>query len=291
MRVIVTGSSGRLGSAIVKRLRRSHAVTGLDLNPSPTTSHAGDIADMAFLSRFLEGTEAVIHCAALHAPHVGQVPDARFEAVNVDATRHLAEKAFRSGVGQFVFTSTTALYGAGHDPGICLWLDEDSPTHPRTVYHRTKRAAERQLEALARPGFAVTVLRVGRCFPEPVDRMALFRLHRGLDAEDVASAHEQALRPSQHSFRTFVLSGQTPFHPEDCDLLLRDAAEAVKRRAPAVAEAFARRGWPLPRSIDRVYCPARAMDELNWQPRRDALFLIDQWYTGKAVALPPLSGG
>lgn len=287
MRVIVTGSSGRLGGAIVRRLHPTHAVIGLDLKPSPTTSHVGDIGDMAFLSRFLDRADAVIHCAALHAPHVGAVPEARFWDVNVEVTQRLAEEAQRAGIGPFIFTSTTALYGAGKADGPCQWLDEDSPGRPQTVYHRTKQVAELRLQALAQPGFRVTILRVGRCFPEAVNRMALYRLHRGLDAEDVAAAHLRALLPSKEVCRTFVLSGPTPFRREDCDLLRADAAAAVRLRAPSVAEAFDRLGWPLPRSIDRVYSPARAMAGLGWRPERDALFLLRQWRRNEAEALPP----
>jgi UDP-glucose 4-epimerase len=51
----------------------------------------------------------------------------------------------------------------------------------------------------------------------------------------------------------------------------------IRRRAPALALAFERRGWPLPASIDRVYDPQRAMQHLGWQPRHGFESVLDQW--------------
>ena len=233
--------------------------------------------------------DAVIHSAALHAPHVGVLPDSEFERVNVQATQALAVLAARMGVRRFVFTSTTALYGAGAAGGHgAAWVDEDTPPKPQTVYHRSKLAAEQALEALWRPlGLSVTVLRMSRCFPEAAPLMALYRLHRGVDARDVASAHACALAWDHPGFRRYVVSGHTPFVPADAAGLLLDAPEVLARRAPELVQAFARHGWLLPRSIDRVYCAERALRELHWLPRHgfaNVLALLDAHST---EVLPP----
>ena len=266
MRILVTGSSGRIGSAICERLRRDHEVLGLDRSPSASTQIVGDIGDETLLRRTLQGLDAVVHTAALHAPHVGVIDDPEFERVNVHATRLLAGIAAQSGITRFVFTSTTALYGAASTAHrSATWVDEQLEPHPLTIYHRTKLAAEAVLESHG--ALAVTALRMSRCFPEPAPIMAAYRLHRGVDARDVAEAHALALASASPGFRRYVISGATPFEREDVHELMRDAPSALRRRAPALVDAFERRGWPLPRSIDRVYSPALAMRELGWQPR------------------------
>ena len=117
MRVLVTGSAGRVGRAIYVALAAAgHAVSGIDATPSSTSEHVGDFADPTLLAGALEGVDAVVHTAALHAPHVPHLPETAFRRVNVDGTRRLLEAASAAGVRRIVFTSTTALYGAAATP-------------------------------------------------------------------------------------------------------------------------------------------------------------------------------
>lgn len=269
MRILVTGSSGRIGRAIHARLRIEHEVIGLDRSASCTAELVGDLGDEALLRRAVRGVDAVVHTAALHAPHVGHLSDEEFERTNAHATSALAALAADAGASRMVFTSTTALYGAASTPPTAAgWVDESLLPRPLTIYHRTKLAAEALLEQAALEGkLAVTVLRMSRCFPEPAPLMAAYRLHRGVDGRDVADAHALALAFPGPGFRKYVISGATPFRSEDLHSLLVDAPTVLERRAPDLVEAFARRGWSLPASIDRVYSPALAMEHLGWKPR------------------------
>lgn len=180
-----------------------------------------------------------------------------------------------------VVGSTTALYGTASTPPMAAgWVDELLEPRPVSIYHRTKLAAENLLDENSRDGrLATTVLRMSRCFPEPAPVMAAYRLHRGIDARDVADAHVLALESVASGFRRFVISGATPFPVEDVAALKRDAPSVLERRAPELVEAFARRGWRLPGSIDRVYSPALAMKALGWAPRHgfgDVLKKLDE---------------
>jgi UDP-glucose 4-epimerase len=268
-RTLVTGASGRIGRAIHELLSRDREVIGLDTVPSPTADLVGDICDLAVIRQALDGVRAVVHTAALHAPHVGHVSPQRFQRVNVDATRVLAALAVEAGVEVFIFTSTTALFGEAsapvHEAG---WLTEATDPRPRTVYHRSKWEAEANLAAVSREsGMRVAILRVSRCFPEPAPVMAVYRLHRGIDARDIAAGHARALAVSPPGASTFILSGETPFRPGDAVRLKVDAPSVLRRRAPRLAQVFAQRGWPLPRSIDRVYDASKARAELGWRTR------------------------
>jgi nucleoside-diphosphate-sugar epimerase len=292
LKIVVTGSAGRVGRAIHIRLARQHRVSGFDCTPCSTAEWVGDLDDAALLARALQGADAVIHTAALHAPHVAHVPAARFRQVNVDGTRRVLDAAAATGVRRIVFTSTTALYGSAASPeDTAAWVDETLTPQPQTIYHHTKLEAEALLrEAADQGGPIVRILRMSRCFPEAVNVMAAFRLHRGIDARDVASAHEAALLHSGPASATFVISGATPFLREDCVDLHRAAPMVLQRRAPGLVAAFKQRGWALPTGIDRVYSPQLARQGLGWQPRYGFAEVLHQFDTQVPEVLPPNDG-
>jgi len=284
----VTGSGGRIGRAIVSRLAGEHDVVGIDRSPSAAVDRVADILDRDALAAACEGADAVVHVAALHAPHVGAVADAELERVNVEGTERVIEVASAAGARRIVFTSTTALYGAGARPGAsAAWLDEESEPRPLTIYHRTKLAAEARLREASGERLQIRVVRMSRCFPEPADLMAIYRLHRGIDARDVADAHAAALLHEGAPYRAWIVSGATPFRPSDGEALARDAPAVLRERAPDLVAAFAERGWALPRSIDRVYDPARAVRELGWRPRHGFGEVLAMMDDGDAEVLPP----
>lgn len=289
--ILVTGASGRIGRAIWERLQaRGDDPSGLDRNMGPAVRWLADIGDETMLAQACRGVEAVVHTAALHAPHVGHVPDDEFRRINVHATRGLLEIATRVGVPRIVFTSTTALYGgASITPGRATWVDEALTPAPRTIYHRTKLEAEALLrEAAEQGGPSVRILRMSRCFPEPANAMAVLRLHRGIDARDVADAHAKAVVHAGTGHATFVISGRTPFARIDLEALADDAPGVIARRCPALAAAFSARGWSLPATIDRVYCADAAMAGLGWTPNFAWDEVLSQYDAGSDDVLPPV---
>ena len=293
--VLVTGSAGRVGRAIAARLAPAWQVRTLDRRAAHGVEFVGDLADTALLRRALAGADAVVHVAALHAPQVGMEPDTEFERINIDGTRRLLEAATGARVGRFVFTSTTALYGAAcEDPRRAVFVDESSAPQPRTIYHRTKLAAEALLrEAAQQGGPRLRILRMSRCFPEPANVMAAFRLHRGIDARDVAEAHALALADAagRDAHDTFVVSGATPFLTQDAAALRHAPAQALADRCPALAEAFAQRHWPLPATIDRVYLAQRARQVLGWHPQHGWDEVLRQLDAGSGEVLAPDATG
>ena len=58
----------------------------------------------------------------------------------------------------------------------------------------------------------------------------------------------------------------SPFRREDVGQLGRDAVEVLRLRCPELVAEHARRGWPLPSVIDRVYDNAAIRRALGWEP-------------------------
>lgn len=270
MRILVTGAAGRIGGAIAARLALRHQVTGFDLRPGPLTAVTGDVRDTALLARHLAGAEAVVHTAALHVPDLPSRSAQDFRDINVAATRRLLAACGEAGVRRFVYTSTTSLYGDAMLPvDAAVWVTEGLVPRPRDVYDETKLAAEDACRDAARAGLACVALRMSRCFPEEPRQIAVYRLHRGVDAEDVAQAHELALTAPAAGFAVYNISAPTPFCESDCAALFSDAAVVIGERLPWAAAEFARRNWQLPASIDRVYVVDLATAELGYRPVHD----------------------
>jgi UDP-glucose 4-epimerase len=287
LRVLLTGSSGRIGAAIGARLSLRHQVLGVDRRPGPLTTEVVDIRDTVEIAPLCRGVEAVVHTASLHVPDLASQSAAEFRAVNVDATRRLLDVCGDAGVRRFVYTSTTSLYGDALLPtdGGAVWVTESLPPRPRDAYDETKLAAEEACRDAARAGLSCVSLRMSRCFPEEARLVAIYRLYRGVDATDVAQAHELALTQALPAFEVFNVSSRSPFAPSDCRALLADAESKLVARYPWVRAEFARRGWLLPRSIDRVYVVDKASEQLGYRPAHDFASL----FPGRSVE--PAQGG
>lgn len=242
---------------------------GIDRSVSSATSQLGDICDPGLLTQSFKGADAVVHTAALHAPHVGVFEDSEFVRINIEGTRQVVKAARECGVKTLIFTSTTALYGHAvtADPEQAAWITEQTRPQPKSIYHRTKLEAEAFLAEAADDDLRITTLRMSRCFPEPAPLMAAYRLHRGVDARDVAEGHRLAILIPGESYRTFILSGETPFSPSDLPDLKSRAPRVLRKKAPELCRLFAARKWALPESIDRVYDSSLAQRALGWKPR------------------------
>src|SRR5262245_10364171 len=97
MRVLVTGAAGLIGSGIAARLELEHEAIGLDLLPGPYVQIVADCLKVAEWRHRLGQVDAVVHSAALHAPHVGERSNDEFRKANVEATSRLLDLALDIG--------------------------------------------------------------------------------------------------------------------------------------------------------------------------------------------------
>jgi UDP-glucose 4-epimerase len=253
----------------------------------------GSIRDRAVVAAVLQGVDAVVHSASLHKPQVATHSTQAFIDTNISGTVTLLEAAAEAGVGSFVFVSTTSAYGmalspAGDAPAV--WITEEVTPLPRNIYGVTKAAAE-DLCQLAHHdlGLACVVLRVSRFFPEDDDNEAARDrygsenskvnelLFRRVDLADAVSACQAAIRQAAAiGFGRYVISASTPFGHQDVLGLRRDAPGVVRRYFPDFEVVYARRGWQMFPSLDRVYVNARAKLELGWEPKYNFDWALQQ---------------
>jgi UDP-glucose 4-epimerase len=304
MRVLVTGSAGHLGEALVRTLNQAkHEVVGLDVVQSACTTEVGSIVDRACVQGCMEGVQLVFHTATLHKPHIATHSRQDFVDANITGTLNLLEEAVIAGVGAFVFTSTTSVFGDAlvPPPGApAAWVTEKVTPVPRNIYGVTKAAAEDLCQLFHRNhGLACIVRRTSRFFPEEDDdkltrdtyaddnAKANEFLFRRVDLEDAVSAHVLAgKRAPAVGFRRYIISATTPFRLEDLAQLRANAPSVVRRRVPNYQAEYERRGWKMFQSIERVYVNERARNELGWQPRYDFAYVISRLAAGDGPRSP-----
>ena len=177
MRVFVTGVNGYIGAVLAPYLlERGMTVIGLDTGyyrdgwlysddrqqpVSPLTLNK-DLR--AVSAQDLEGCAAVVHLAELSNDPLGQNNPAVTHKINHEGSIALARLAVAAGIDRFVYTSSCSVYGAGSGE----FLDEAAPVNPQTTYAQCKVLVERDLAAMAGPGFAPVMLRNATAFgPSP----------------------------------------------------------------------------------------------------------------------------
>lgn len=150
-RCFVTGATGFLGGAIVKRLSAEGAIVrALARRPNrdeyirqlPNVEIVmGDINNIDDMGAVVQGCDVVIHSAAA----LGGSYQHQYHA-NVEGTRSTAFAAAQAGIERFVHISSIAVYGFEHEADIT----EHTARNPfRDPYNRTKAQAELELVQIA----------------------------------------------------------------------------------------------------------------------------------------------
>ncbi len=212
MKVAVTGGSGLLGTAVLRRLAADRAVksiVSLDRRPpivaiKKVIAVEADVRDPGF-ARHLEGCSAVVHLAFILTEWA---PRDVMQAVNVEGSKNVFAAAARAGVGTVVYASSVAAYGVV--PGHPSPIVEDTPrSHQRSfAYAANKFEVEAFLDGFERehPDMAIARLRPGIVLGARVDHLLGKAFGQGLLVdngspplpyvwdEDVAAAAHLALK-------------------------------------------------------------------------------------------------
>lgn len=174
-RVLVTGASGFLGSAVCKALSGKLSVRGVMRGssiarpPEEVECVDGELSATYDWTAALANVTAVVHCAArVHVLRESAVnPLAEFRAVNVVGTMNFARQAAKAGVRRFVFISSIGVNGG---ETFATPYSVDDLAAPHTPYAVSKYEAEQALRELANvSSMEVVIIRppliYGRCAP------------------------------------------------------------------------------------------------------------------------------
>ncbi len=242
MRAFVTGGTGFVGSAVIRKLlAQGHEVHALvrrgtntrQLDGLSVEYIAGDLSDTSALYKGMLGCEWVFHVAALYA-YWGYTWKEFYES-NVEGTRRVMETAQRSGVKRIVHTSSIATLGIPHDgtPG-----NEDTPVTLDDMighYKRSKYLAEEVVRKHVQQGLPVVIVNPaapvgeGDHKPTQTGKMILDFLKgkmpayvdTGLtivDVDDVAEGHLLAMEKGKVGER-YILGGENLSLKQVLDIL------------------------------------------------------------------------
>src|SRR5215217_5600341 len=180
-RVMVTGGSGKLGSACVAdltshaydvvifdRVRTASLPAGSIFVPLDLTNYGQVLDAMLGVEERYDQVDALVHLAAIPAP--GVVPNHATFANNMNATWSIVSAARRAGVKNIVWASSETVLGLPFDtPPPYVPVDEEYPPTPTTTYSLVKTLEEELARQLCRwhPDLSMTGLRFSNVmYPE-----------------------------------------------------------------------------------------------------------------------------
>jgi UDP-glucose 4-epimerase len=283
MRILVTGSAGRLGRSVYMDLKsRGHDVVGIDLSTRAGSCDLEvDLLDAAAAYAAMARTkpDAVVHLAGLPTPF-GR-PEPVLFAVNTQSTFHVCQAAAELSVKTVLCASSPTVIGYGNPKGWSpsyLPLDEAHPTQPWHGYGMSKVAIESIVRGFAvqqadatryfsfRPCYVVApeewepnaATQLGHTIAERLrdPSLAAVSLFNYIDARDAASLVAAICERAES-----LQSGECFFASADDALATRPLAELLPRyvptTAPFVANISGTRG---------AFSNAKAARLLDWKP-------------------------
>ena len=244
MRVAVTGSSGKLGRAVVDDLlRHDWEVVGLDRVPSPRSDVVSSIVDLTNYGEAVEalsriddrhdGVDALVHLAAIPAP--GLLTNSTTFANNITTSYNTYSAAVSAGVRKIVWASSETVLGLPFDePPPYLPVDEEYPPRPNSTYSLVKVLEEELARQLCRwhQDLSMTGLRFSNVM-EPDDyvrfpsydadpQLRRWNLWSYIDARDGAQAVRRALAHNAPGADVFIIANADTVMSRHNDTLLAE---------------------------------------------------------------------
>jgi len=225
MRIALTGSTGKLGSVVLRELRDAgHDVVGLDIVGAREPGFVQvDLTDYGQVVDALGGVDrterfdAVVHLGAVPAPGI-RTDVATFHN-NMSSTFNVFWAAVRLGIRRIVYASSETVLGLPFDvPPPYIPVDEDYAARPESVYSIVKVLEEQLATELVRwhPDLSITALRFSNVMvPEDYAEFPSFdadaqlrkwNLWGYIDARDGAQAIERALDVAPPGFDRFIIA-------------------------------------------------------------------------------------
>jgi nucleoside-diphosphate-sugar epimerase len=253
-RVAVTGSSGKLGRAVVDHLvENGWQVIALDRTPSPRADVVSSVVDLTDSGQAIEaltgiddrhdGVDALVHLAAIPAP--GLHTNAVTFANNMTASYNTYTAALRAGVRKIVWASSETVLGLPFDePPPYVPVDEKYPPRPNSTYSLVKTLEEELARQLCRwhPDLSMIGLRFSNVmYPEDYAQfpeydhdphLRKWNLWSYIDARDGAQAVRRALDHGAVGADAFIIANGDTVMSRPTAALLDEVFPGVPRTRP-----------------------------------------------------------
>ncbi|MFC1570344.1 NAD-dependent epimerase/dehydratase family protein [Candidatus Omnitrophota bacterium] len=294
MKILITGATGFIGKALLKRLiPEGHEIVCTVRKTSDTDflERAGvrmvtvDLLNAEEIERVFgeEKPDAVFHCAA----SVTEPDEDKLHEVNVKSTRNVYQASYKNNVDRLVYISSVAVVSGNED----VPLTDDLPLKASNPYGRSKIEAEKIALEFREKGLKTAILRpcmiYGEDEPHALDRIleAAAKRHipildvKGMDSQlhlayigNVAEALELALFKEEALSGTFMIADKDVITLRKfLEIVYDELGVGYPRVIPAWLVNFLSILPPVKRKIsrifkDRVYDISRARDELGYVP-------------------------
>jgi nucleoside-diphosphate-sugar epimerase len=253
-RVAVTGSSGKLGRAVVDHLLEHGCdVVALDRVSSSNAAATSTMVELTDFGQAVEalsaiddrhsGVDALVHLAAIPAP--GLRPNAATFANNITASYNSYLAAIRAGVRKIVWASSETVLGLPFDePPPYVPVDEEYPPRPNSTYSLVKTLEEELARQLCRwyPDLSMIGLRFSNVmnpedyaqFPsyDADPQLRRWNLWAYIDARDGAQAVRRALEHDNTGADVFIIANADTVMSRPNDELLAEVFPGVPLTRP-----------------------------------------------------------
>lgn len=234
--VLITGASGFIGSALIRKLADKYTLVGLDRagpTPPPAPAHSVefDLSDDQSVRAALEQVRtqfgsriaSVVHLAAYY--DITGDPNPLYDKITVQGTRRLVEALKGFEVEQFAYASTMLV----HRPKATMEerIDEESPIGPTWAYPESKVQTEELLRQL-HGDIPVVFMR----FAGVYDDMG----HSVFLAEQIAGIYEH--RVKAHLYPGMLCAAQSSLHLDDLTAAVAKLIEHRKKLPPELPLLF-----------------------------------------------------
>jgi nucleoside-diphosphate-sugar epimerase len=270
VRILVTGSAGRVGRYIVSELLAAgHDVLGVDIVPPVERQGQFMRMDATLPGEVYQAittiqAEAVIHMGAWPVP--GRVPDTRTYGENVQGTFNILRASVDLGVRRVIVASSNQVYGFYDAPPVYLPVDEAHPLRPGNSYALSKAAGEQAADyfvakyGLSVLSFRLMGVRTPAELPGEIERMQQdpasggWLLWTRTDARDCARACRLALETADVPAGPYNITGHKVLSASAEDLVQRYFGPATTIRSDLRAH------------LSPMSCE-RAADAFGYQPQ------------------------
>lgn len=282
-KILVTGTEGEVGSALLPQLAKRYDATGFDIKPheGPMKAIQGDLTNYEEVAAAAEGMDAIVHMAVLLCrPEQDKSID-----INVKATANVLQAAVDKGVRRVVYCST--VWASGHgDTEPYQPIDEDVPCAPVCMYGQTKWMGELMTDYYHRMhGLETIVIRFcgyyhvkgygdnGEIDWDNADIPAIVGRYLGggsklMNPADLGEAFGLAVEKPEAAGERFIIGCYTPYTAADAAALRSTPAAVAQKYYPGATEFFEEAGFK-PNPVRFFFSHEKARTRLGFRSQHD----------------------